>query len=345
MGTLTLAASNSYSGSTVVNGGTLAVNGNAAIGGSTSFSVADGATLQLNGTNADYYKWPANAAPLAGAGTVTVPAIGRANVGFNFDMSAFTGVLNLAGGQFSVNPVHSPGIVSPVNGTISVGSNTTLYLGWTGSVLNTTVRLNSGMDNGENLGVLRASTATLNGAVILGTNSTIGADGAFTINAAISDEGNGFGFTKVGSGTLILTSASNTYSGPTIVNSPATLQCDTPGALGGGPLSISGKANLNYVGTKSVASLTFAGVPQPGGTHGSIASGAQFQSDTYFTPGSTGTVTVPSSYAGWASGNAPGQTPGEDADNDGVDNGSSVSYTLPNGLGTRFVRLLVTPTP
>ena len=167
-----------------------------------------------------------------------------------------------------------------------------------------------------------------------------------------------------------------------------------------------GKVNLNYVGTKTVASLTLGGVAKTTpGTYGSVASLADFPDDTYFTTGSTGTVTVggASGFATWADANAPGQTPDQDHDDDGVENGieyfmgetgssftampgldgtntitwtmdpaydgtyevqtspdlgiwtnvdpkplpsgGNLSYTLPSGLGKRFVRLVVTPTP
>ena len=339
-GNLTLNGTNTYSGNTVVNGGTLVVSGTGAIGGSTGFSVAGGATLLLTGTTGAKKLWPENAAALTGAGTVNVALGGQANVGFRFDMSTFTGILNLSGGQASLNPPLSPGFVSPVSGTITVASGTTLYLGWTGFVLNTTVRLNSGTDNGENLGVLRASNGTLNGALILGANSKIGADPTLIINAVISDEGNGFGFTQVANGTVTLT-AVNTYTGPTIVNSGATLQCNTPGALGGGALSINGKLNPNYVGTKTVASLTLGGVANTAaGTYGSIASGANFTDDTYFTTGSTGTVTVTagSNYDTWLSGFtfAPSAdtTASGDPDGDGVTNQKEYAFGLNPTLGS-----------
>ena len=405
LGSLTLNSPNTYSGNTVINNGTLVVNGTSAVAGSTSFSVAAGAILQLNGTTNSKKLWPEASGSLTGAGTVNLPLNGQAGVGTTFDMSTFTGNLNISGGLMGVNTVHSPGFVSPVNGTINVGNATTLYLGWTGFVLNTTVVLNSSTDNGEARGVLRGDNATLNGAVILNTNSTIGSSGLtsiFTINAVISG-GSGFGFTNVRDGTVILTAA-NTYTGPTTVNSPGTLQCNTPGSLGGGALSINGKLNLNYVGTKTVASLTLGGVAKTvAGTYGSVASGATFQDDTYFTPGSTGTVTVvaTNSFSSWASINAPGQTPSQDYDNDGVQNGmeyfmgqmgssftampgldgtnkvtwtkdptyqgtwqvqtspdlstwtnvagtdigTSVSYTVPPGMGKQFVRMVVTPAP
>ena len=340
-GTLTLASANTYSGSTGVNGGTLVASGTGALGGSTSFTVAAGAILQLNGTTGAKKLWPEAQATLTGAGTVNVALGGQANVGLNFNMSAFTGILNLSGGMVAANSVYSPGFTSPPNGTINIGNNTTLYLGWQGTTYTTTVKLSGGTGNGEPYGVLRGDNATLNGAVILATNSTIGtAGGSLTINAVISDGGSGFGFTQVASGTVTLTAA-NTYTGPTTVNSGATLKCDTSGSLGGGALSINGMVNLNFAGTKTVASLTLGGVAMTAaGTYGSVASGANFPDDTYFTTGSTGTVTVTagSNYDTWLSGFtfAPGAdtTATGDPDGDGVTNQKEYAFGLNPTLGS-----------
>ncbi len=244
--------------------------------------------------------------------------------------------------------------------------------------------------------------ATWSGPITLNANTTFSAGNNLTCSNTISGVG---GLTKTGGNTMFLTNTcTSTYTGPTTVTA-GTLQCNRADAVSGSSalrISGTGKMNLAYVGTKTVASLTLGGVARTSpGTYGSVASGATFPSDTYFTAGSTGTVTVAASYAGWASTNAPGQTPGQDYDNDGVDNGleyfmgqtgssftampgldatnkvtwpkaptyngtwqvqtspdlaawtnvvgtdngTSVSYTLPSGLGTRFVRLLVTPTP
>jgi autotransporter-associated beta strand protein len=280
-GTLTLDSANSYSGNTVVNGGTLVANGSSAVAGTTSFNVAGGATLVLSGSVAGA-AWPA--ATVTGAGTVSMPLAGGGNVGLNLDMSAFTGILDITNGMMAVNPFYSPLFRSPTNGTIKVEDRTTLYLGWTGFSLNSTVALYGGTDNGEGYGVLRGDNATQNGAVILGANSTIGcAGGTFTINGVISDGGNGFGFAQVQSGTVVLT-ATNTYSGPTTVNAGGTLQCNNPGALGSGALSINtgGKVNLNYSGVHTAAAVTLGGVPQTGGTYGSSISGATHTNDTFF---------------------------------------------------------------
>jgi uncharacterized protein with beta-barrel porin domain len=63
-GTLLLSATNTYTGSTIVNGGTLRAGSAHAFAGSSVFSVASGATLDLNGFNQTF-------GTLSGAGTVT----------------------------------------------------------------------------------------------------------------------------------------------------------------------------------------------------------------------------------------------------------------------------------
>lgn len=255
------------------------------------------APVTLNLSAADTYN-----GPVSGDGTVRRVLGGTANQPLNYDMSAFTGTLEFSTGMASATSFHSPSFVGPTGGAIRIENNTTLYLGWQGMTLDSTVRLDGSVDNGEGLGVLRGDTATLNGAVVLGTDSSIGsAGGTFTVNAVISDGGSGYGFTKRGGGTVVLTAA-NTYGGPTGV-AAGTLRLDSPDALSGGALSISGGvANLNYSGTKAVVSLTLGGEQQTtAGTYGSADSGADFQS-AYFAGSGTVTIGAGSAYDTWAAG-------------------------------------------
>ena len=135
-----------------------------------------------------------------------------------------------------------------------------------------------------------------NGPVTLNSNLIIQGPGyaTMTFNGSISGAG---GLTLNGQGPVVLAVA-NSYTGPTSVTA-CTLECKHKDALGSGALSISStansKVNLNYTGTKNIASLTLGGVPQSGGTHGSTASPAANKNDTYFS--GTGTVTVPLSPA------------------------------------------------
>jgi fibronectin-binding autotransporter adhesin len=317
--TLTLSVANSYTGATTISGGTLVANGNASISTSSSFHVAEGAALQLTGSTAEI-RWPSAARPLSGAGAVTVTAPGVFGIGFRFNMTDFTGVLNLNGGQFGIQGGAASGLVLPNTGTINVGNGSVLYLGWVGESYTANVRLSGVTDNGEGLGVLRSSNATLNGTVVLAANTKIGSDDTFIINSVISDGGNAFGFTKISGGSLTLTAA-NTYTGPTAVNAGA-LVCNSADSLGSGALSIDGSVNLNFVGNKNVASLTLAGITMPAGVYGSSSSPAPTanQSDSRFSGEGTVTVSAMPGFAIWAGVNAPGQTADQDHDNDGVKN-------------------------
>ncbi|MCX5653105.1 MAG: autotransporter-associated beta strand repeat-containing protein, partial [Planctomycetota bacterium] len=97
--------------------------------------------------------------------------------------------------------------------------------------------------------------------------------------------------TKSGTGTWTL-SGTNIYTGPTKVTG-GVLACSNASSLGGGILDIStgAKLQLNYVGTRQVAALTFnGGSVLPNGTYGSTASPATNKDDTHFS--GIGTVTV-----------------------------------------------------
>ena len=96
---------------------------------------------------------------------------------------------------------------------------------------------------------------------------------------------------KSGTGTWTLSGA-NSHSGATKVQA-GTLVCTSASSPGGGTLDITTGAELqlDYVGTRQVAALTFnAGSAQANGTYGSTASPAANKNDTYFS--GTGTVTV-----------------------------------------------------
>jgi fibronectin-binding autotransporter adhesin len=181
----------------------------------------------------------------------------------------------------------------------------------------------------------------LAGPVTLNVTLPILAPYQLTCSNTISGVG---GLTKTGSGLMILSNTcTSTYTGPTSV-SAGTLRIDRTEALSGSSafsISGTGKMNLNYVGTKTVASLTLGGVAQTTpGTYGSVASGAIFQSDTYFTTGSTGTVTVGggSDYDSWLSGFtfAPGAdtTATGDPDGDGMSNFEEYAFGLNPTLGS-----------
>jgi autotransporter-associated beta strand protein len=246
------------------------------------------------------------------------------------DMSPLSTTVSAASGTytFSGGPIATGSLTKSGNGNLTITTLNNTYDG--GTVINAgqlrmdvlanaalgtgPVTLNGGqlfmerITAGNNLivngGTLFPSNGfgnSWNGTVTLNSNLVVTSDGNagnMNFNGTISGVG-GLTFSGPNALTPVLAVA-NSYSGPTSVTD-CTLRCDHVDALGSGVLSISSaansKVNLNYSGTKNIAGLTLGGVEQLGGTHGSIASGAANPNDTYFTPGSTGTVTVPASSA------------------------------------------------
>jgi len=144
----------------------------------------------------------------------------------------------------------------------------------------------AGTDNRKTLTLTQANTPAT------GTNP-----GRGEISGSIGDSllGNAgqlaTSLTKAGSGTWTL-SGSNTYSGATKVQA-GTLAFSRADALGGGALDITAgsKVQLNYIGTRQVAALTFdGGSALPNGTYGSSSSPASNKDDARFA--GLGTVTV-----------------------------------------------------
>ena len=287
-GTITLAGTNTYSGGTVVSSGTLAMVGAAAQPAGSTLAISSGASVRIS-ASADS-TWPATT--VTGAGMLVADtASGRSLTLTSYDLSGFTGVLDVTASGGNCKVGFNPPFTLNNGATLKIENGTTAYYGWLGLSQGCNVEL-WGAGNAEGLGALRLEgSARQNGPVLLKANSYIGgSSGLGYIGGVISDGGLGYGFTKVSGATLVL-QATNTYTGPTIVQS-GTLQCDNAAALGnGGALSINNGAvlNLNYSGTHVIPTLTLGGTNMPLGVYGSASSSATFQ-DAHFS--GTGTVTV-----------------------------------------------------
>ena len=251
-GTLTLSGSNSYTGATTVNGGTLAVTSGGAInhgGANLNVGLFGTATLNVTGgrvTNAD-----GSLGSYAGSvGTATVSSGTWANTGDLVVGNSGTGTLTMTGGLVSVGGTLSQGNF----GTINLNSGGTLQIG-----------------TGGTGGVLGVSTLTNNGTLIFNRSD------ASTYAGIISGSG---ALTKQGAGTLTL-SGSNSYTGATTVSAG---ELKVNGSTGTGAMTIASDATLSGTGTIG-GNTTISGTHTPGNSPGVQT----FSSDlTYVSAGLTG---------------------------------------------------------
>lgn len=210
-GTLTLGATNTYTGGTTVNSGTLALargGGAGAVRG--VVTVNSGATLNLTANNALGYNAGQQVTTLnINGGTVSVTG----NQGDEGYLTSF----NLTGGtlayastngsayQIAAGDTSAPGITSNASGA-------------TQSVISGGVEIRSG-----NLGFNVASGTTASGVDLL-VSGLVNASGTF-------------GLTKTGAGVMALTGA-NTYTGGTTVNQGTLTVQGTGATLGTGTLAV-----------------------------------------------------------------------------------------------------------
>jgi autotransporter-associated beta strand protein len=186
-----------------------------------------------------------------------------------------------------------------------------------------------------NSNVSAPAVLTINNTSHFTYSGTLGAVASGSVSGSAmpgSTNGNNFGLTKSGAGTLTLTGA-NTYAGNTTVsggtlslgaqntgNDASSLTIAASGALLG----------LDFTGTDTVAKLFIGTSQKPAGVYGHSSTGATNGGfgvgamDAYFAS-DTGTLTVtdsPAAYAMWVTANAPltGDDPAGDEDGDGVAN-------------------------
>jgi autotransporter-associated beta strand protein len=260
-GTSILWRSNSYTGATVVNSGTLSLNGAGAISSNSAVAIASGAAFNVTGSFA-----PTNVnrtvAGLTGAG-VLYGAGGTVTVNLGSGTNVFTG--DIQGGQ----------------GLIKSGASA-LVLGGPSSYTGTTT-INEGRivaAHGSALGGTAAGTVVASGAQLMLSNVTVG-------NEALTISGNGLPSGSSVAGALRST-GTNTYQGKVTLGADAgifggtgtsltldvasgdavdlssyTLTVDGAGAsrindaiVGSGGLTKSGSANLTLVASNSYSGAT-----------------------------------------------------------------------------------------
>jgi autotransporter-associated beta strand protein len=224
--TVGFTGTNSYSGITDIQGGTLSLNNLGGISATSTFNVGSGTTLELSGISATLNN-------LTGSGTVNIrqtdPGAGST---LTLNSANFTGTI-------TQNPVG--GIVQAQN--LVVGTGTVILAGTNSWVGTTTV--NSGgtlqLGNGGTGGSIPTGTITNNGTLAINRSDNV------TYSGNIGGSGI---LVKSGTGTLSLTSA-NSYSGGTAV-AGGTLRLGVSGAAGSGSITTTGSV-IDYADGITVA--------------------------------------------------------------------------------------------
>ncbi len=265
-------AVNSFSGGTVVNGGTLQLVNNP-YGGGTGPIALNGATLFLNGIG--------TGTTITCAGTNTLQTSGQPSTGFGLTGS---GVLNLnigGGGVFS--PF---GDWSSFSGTINFltgnwmrelsttfgSSNAVWNFGGNGGIYNRDGGANiyfGALFGGANAALAGGQAGTpINTYVVGGVNTNS------VFNGTIYDGGLGTALVYNGPGSLTLT-ASNTYSANTTVNAGTLIVNNTTGSgTGVGDVQVAGGATLSGGGSISgLVSISDGATLAPGNGAGILTIG------------------------------------------------------------------------
>lgn len=314
-GTLVLTGTNTYTGGTILNGGTLTItdprhigNTNAPItfagtstlsmntatvlywGQNSIFTINSGATATLGSQNGGKYF----RGPLVGSGGLILSA--TTSFGFLSTSNTFTGIITSGtggstgyGAEFTSLPD-----VSVVNLGTSVNAGTLRWMGQTGPIVFTNRQFClSGTTLG---GTIAAEGVTANDSLTILPSLAITGTGSKTFTLAGSSAStntfsgaitNGLGsvisLTRSGTTPWIL-SGTNTYSGDTTIsqgsltfNSIDAVSPNTTFRIASGA---GAKAGLNYAGTKNINALYLNNINQPIGTYG--ATNATFVFTSYF---------------------------------------------------------------
>ena len=229
-----------------VHGGTLTVAGGTLNASAGSFvTINNNGTLTVTSGTCNFNNSGELLNGYGSTGTINVGGTGVLNVNI-LRISQGTGIINLNGGTLQLNRFNSAGGTGTVNfngTTVQAKSSTTTFI-----PLGYTYNVQAGG------AIFDTASNNLTIAAPLTHDATLG---------ALADGG----LTKQGIGTLTL-SATNTYSGPTIVNG-GTLSISQPMLAANAPVNIASNAilNLNFTGSNTVVSLALGGATMPAGTY------------------------------------------------------------------------------
>jgi fibronectin-binding autotransporter adhesin len=243
-GVLTLAGSSSFSGGTAITAGTIQLGNNAGLG-------TGGLTLPA-GTLLDLNSYSPAIARLSGSGTIDNVAAGGSptlTIGNGGSNSTFSGTIRNTSGTVSLALASGSLFLTGPNtfsGTTTINGGR-LYVGHALALQASTVNVSA--NNSLVFSVPAATLGGLSGGANLNlgaTALTVGANSSNTLFSGSLSGGNGL--TKIGSGTLALTST-NSYSGATNISGGVLRIGGNPVTAGlqywldaSNPLSVSGTA-------------------------------------------------------------------------------------------------------
>ncbi|WP_411826985.1 autotransporter-associated beta strand repeat-containing protein [Luteolibacter sp. AS25] len=301
-GTLTLSGSNTYTGATTINTGTLTASNSTALGNNSAVTVSGGGTLNLT--------TDLSIGSLAGSGAVTMNA-NTLTAGGDGTSTSFAGIISGTGGftktgagSLTLSGANTyTGETTVSGGTLVLGNADAAGVGG-----NLRVQGGSILDLGS-LNLNKSSVIVQNGTIengTLNTSGTIQMQNA-TINAVIA--GTGY-LSSVGAGTSTL-SGVNTYTGVTEVGG-GTLSITSTGSIlttsgitiNGGTLSVDGAGGNAVADTMAITntsgSFTLTGSDE---TIGSISGAGDINlEDNTLTTGGDGTSTTVSGVISGAGG-------------------------------------------
>ncbi len=297
-GTTVLAGANTYTGGTIVNGGTLEVPTGGSIthpgsGMIVGASAGDNATLNLSGTGSISNSYGFLGNGTGSSGTANVSGGTWTNSAEIYVGYLGNGVLNLSGtGSISNTGFGYVGTFAGSSGTANVSGGI-----WTNSSTLTVGYLGTGVLNLSGTGLIHAGGPGGTGTVSVGNQTgssgtlNIGTGGAAgTLHAATVSGGSGtavvnFNHTgslsfapqlagslsvnKLGSGTTTLTHATNNYTGPTTVTAGTLL---VSGSISGSTTVSNAGSTLGGTGTVGNVTVNSGAILQGG--DGVTATGA-----------------------------------------------------------------------
>ena len=229
-GTLVLSGTNSYSGGTAINAGTLSVSADANLGKAGTGLSLDSGTLQTAATFT-----AGRTLTLNGTGGTIETATGT-TLTLNNGVGGTGGLTKTGTGTLTLDgTVNYSGATVVRQGTLGGQlSAASAYTIEAGAIL--TVSIDQPIGSLTGAGTVRATGASILDELRVGGNNT-----STTFSGTLEDGAGKLALGKIGSGTLILT-GSSTYTGGTIIS--------------GGTLSISSDDNLGGTGRITIANST-----------------------------------------------------------------------------------------